>query len=88
MVGGEKKPGRLKDVCRDAALIEVDRWEALGTEVSLEIGLPGAAGPLRLDGRVIRLAPGEQGTHGIAILFTSPSPEAESRIDAFVAAQG
>jgi hypothetical protein len=87
-VAGERKAARLKDVCRDAALIEADRWEALGTEVGLEMQLPGSAGPLRLAGRVIRLAPGEQGTHGMAILFDGPSPEAEARIDEFIAGGG
>ena len=87
-VAGGKSTARLRDVCRDAALVEVDHWEALGTDVTLDMELPGAAGPLRVTGRVIRLAPGEQGTHGLAILFSSPSPEAEARIDEFIARQG
>jgi hypothetical protein len=87
-VAGGKRPARLKDVCRDAALVEADGWEPLGTEVALHMELPGAAGPLQVSGRVIRLAPGEQGTHGMAILFSGPSPEAEARIDEFIARQG
>jgi PilZ domain len=84
-VRGEARSATLRDVCRDAALVETDRWEPLGTEVTLALALPGASGPLELSGTVIRLAPGEQGTHGMAVLFSSPSPEAEARIDAFVA---
>jgi hypothetical protein len=84
---GGTRTARLKDVCRDAALVEADGWEPLETEVELRMELPGAAGPLQVSGRVIRLAPGEQGTHGMAILFSSPSPEAEARIDEFIAGQ-
>jgi hypothetical protein len=78
---------RLKDVCRDAALVEADRWEPLRTEVGLRMLLPGTSGPLQVSGRVIRLTPGEQGTHGMAILFSGTSPEAEALIAEFVAAQ-
>lgn len=87
-VAGAKRTALLKDVCRDAALLEADGWLPLETEVVLHMELPGAAGPLEVPGRVIRLAPGEQGTHGMAILFSSPSPEAEARIDEFIAGQG
>jgi hypothetical protein len=87
-VAGGKRTGRLRDVCRDAALVEADSWEPLETAVTLDMELPGSAGPLQVSGRVIRLAPGEQGTHGMAILFSSPSPEAEARIDEFIAGQG
>lgn len=87
-VAGETRTARLRDVCRDAALVEADRWEPLGTDVALALALPGTAGPIEVSGRVIRLAPGEQGTHGMAILFSGPSPEAEARIDEFIARQG
>ena len=87
IVAGVRKKARLRDVCRDAALVEVDSWEPLGTEVALDMELPDAPAPLQVTGRVIRLAPGEQGSHGIAILFLAPSPEVEAAIDAFVARQ-
>jgi hypothetical protein len=87
-VSGARRTALLKDVCRDAALLEADGWVPLGAEVALRMELPGAAGPLEVSGRVIRLAPGEQGTHGMAILFSSPSSEAEARIDEFIAGRG
>lgn len=87
-VAGERRDARLHDLCRDAALVEAVRPEPVGTAVTLEMLLPGASGPMRLAGTVIRLAPGEQGGHGMAILFSAPPPEAEARIDEFVASQG
>lgn len=87
-VAGQTRKALLKDICRDAALVELDRWEVLGTEVALEMELPGSSGPLRVSGRVIRLAPGEQAGHGMAILFSALSPEVEAGIDAFIARPG
>jgi hypothetical protein len=84
-VAGQAKKAILKDLCHDAALVELDRWEVLGTEVVLEMELPGSSGPLRVSGEVIRLAPGEQAGHGMAILFSAPSAEVEAGIDAFIA---
>lgn len=86
-VAEEVRKGVLKDICRDAALVELDRWEVLGTQVVLEMDLPGSPGPLSISGEVIRLAPGEQAGHGMAILFASPSAEVEAGIDAFIAGQ-
>jgi PilZ domain len=87
-VAGQPRKAVLKDICRDAALVELDRWEALGTEVILEMDLPGSSGPLRVTGEVIRLAPGEQAGHGMAILFSASTAEVETGIDAFIARQG
>jgi hypothetical protein len=87
-VAGQVRKALLKDICHDAALVELDRWEVLGTEVTLEMELPGSSGPLLVSGRVIRLAPGEQAGHGMAILFSAPSPEVEAGIDAFIARPG
>ena len=86
-VAGEVKTARLRDVCRDAALVEASHWEPLQTDVSVGIELPGTAGPFEVAGRVIRLAPGEQATHAMAILFSAPSAEAEARINELVHAQ-
>ena len=86
-VAGQTRKALLKDICRDAALVELDRWEVLGTEVELEMELPGSPGPLRVSGQVIRLAPGEHAGHGMAILFSAPSPEVEAGIDAFITRQ-
>jgi len=86
-VGGEILMGRLRDVCRDAALAETQLSFAVDTEVVLAMELPGTGGPLQLRGRIARLAPGEQGGCGMAILFHDITPAAAARIDFFVAKQ-
>ena len=84
--GAERFRGLLKDVCRDAALVEVDGDIQVGSELGLALELPGAGGPLRVVGTVVRLATGEHGQE-VAILFTDRTPGAETRIDVFVALQ-
>jgi hypothetical protein len=49
------------------------------------MALPGTGGPLEVGGRVIRVAPGEGDAQRLAILFTSVTPAAETRIDFFIA---
>jgi hypothetical protein len=86
---GASYPGRLRDICRDAALVEVDRPWSLETPVALAMELPGTGGPLEVLGRVVRLVPAQGGgPHGIAVLFTDVSPAAATRIDFFIALQG
>src|SRR5262245_12121150 len=86
---GASYPGRLRDVCRDAALVEVDRAWSLETPVALAMELPGTGGPLEVLGRVVRLVPptAPGAPHGIAVLFTDVSPAAATRIDFFIALQ-
>jgi hypothetical protein len=86
-VAGETRPARLRDVCRDAALVETERALAIETEVGLTLDLGRVGRAFEVSGRVIRLAPGAHGSHGVAILFSSLSSEAEARIDDFVAVQ-
>lgn len=83
----ERFLGRLKDVCRDAVLVETPRSLALGDEVAMELALPGTDGPLELVGHVVRVAPGESGAQDVAVLFTDLAPAAETRIDLFIAQQ-
>jgi PilZ domain len=87
IVGNESLMGRLRDVCRDAAYVEANRWFPLQTPVSVAMELPGTGGPLEVRGTVIRLAPGDQGTHGLAILFEEVTPAAALRIDFFISQQ-
>jgi hypothetical protein len=87
-VGQESVPGRLRDICRDAALVEVHRDCALGTTVSLMFGLDDDAGPLQVSGEVIRLAPGDGDARAVAVLFRDLPPAAEGRIEMFLARQG
>jgi hypothetical protein len=79
--------GQVRDICRDAVLVEVEAPQALDSTVTLLLELPGTGGPLRVVGRVVRLAPGTEGRHGAAVLFTDVPPAAEARIDFFVALQ-
>lgn len=84
-VAGKASPVRLCDVCRDAALVEAAEPLPLGTVVSLAMELPGTGGPLEVTGSVVRVAAGEGGHHGLAILFGDISAAAGARIDFFVA---
>ena len=86
-VGHETLMARLRDVCRDAAYVEANRMLPLETPVSVAMELPGTGGPLEVRGTVIRLAPGEEGTHGMAILFQDVTPAAALRIDFFISQQ-
>jgi PilZ domain len=80
--------GRLRDICRDAALVEVAAPQSLGAFVTLAFDLPGTGdGEVEAAGQVIRLAPGEDGGHGAAILFTDVAPQAAARIEFFLALQ-
>ena len=83
LVDGRAFPGRLRDICRDAALVDVHEVIPLETRVVLSVDLPGA-GAVEVAGRVIRLAEGEGDARGIAILFTDATPAAATRIDLFL----
>lgn len=81
-------PAHLRDICRDAAWVESDKGLAIDARVSLTMELPGTGGPLEVDGRVIRVAPGEKAPNGMAILFGDLPPTAATRIDFYIALQG
>lgn len=85
--GHEAFSGMLKDLCRDAALVELDRALPLDTEVALAVSLPGTGGPVFVVGRVVRVAAADQGRHDTAVLFTDVTPAAETRIEFFIALQ-
>jgi hypothetical protein len=87
-VGNDSLMARMRDVCRDAVLVEANRWFPLQTDVKVAMELPGTGGPLEVAGKVIRLAPGEQGTHSMAILFAELPQAATDRIDFFLTQQG
>jgi Tfp pilus assembly protein PilZ len=81
-------PGFLCDICRDAAWVESQRICVVGTEVSVALELPGTGGPMQIEGRVIRIGPGDREPNGMAILFNDLPPAVATRIDFFVALQG
>jgi hypothetical protein len=76
---------RIKDICRDAVLVEAARHWPLETEVGLRMELPGMNETIEVSGRVIRLVPNGSGPQGMAILFGNVSPLIGLRIEFFVA---
>jgi PilZ domain len=86
-VAGVTSSGKLQDICRDAALVEVDRPYPLQTPMTIEVELPGVKGVIRASGPVIRLAPYEDGRHSVAMLFDDLPKEHQLRIDLFISEQ-
>jgi hypothetical protein len=85
--GRDSMPGRLRDICRDAALVEVHRNCELGSEVSLMFELSEEDGPLQVAGQIIRLAPGDGDARAVAVLFRDLHPSVEGRIEMFLSRQ-
>ena len=83
-LGRDSVPGRLRDICRDAALVEVHHECALGSEVSLMFELSEEDGPMQVAGQVIRVAPGDGDARAVAVLFRDLHPTAEGRIEMFL----
>ncbi|HVR71347.1 MAG TPA: PilZ domain-containing protein [Vicinamibacteria bacterium] len=86
VVDGRSFPARLRDICRDAALVEAHEACPLETRIVLALELPGA-GAVEVAGRVIRLTDGEGDAHGLAVVFTAATPAAATRIDLFLSRQ-
>ncbi len=86
-IGAERIDARVRDICRDAVLVETERSFPLQTQVTVETELPNVPGAIRATGRVIRHAKGQDGAPGLAILFDEVSAEATLRIDLFVSEQ-
>ena len=85
-VSGQLFEVRLKDVCRDAVLVESSQTWPLGTPLGVVLGLPDGQSPVEVHGTIIRLSPpGEGELTGIAVLFTELSPELATRLDFFFA---
>ncbi|HEY7511753.1 MAG TPA: PilZ domain-containing protein [Vicinamibacteria bacterium] len=87
MADGRSFPGRLRDICRDAALVEVHEALPLDARVVLTVDLPGA-GTVEVAGRVIRVTEGEGDARSMAVLFTDATPAAATRIDLFLSREG
>jgi hypothetical protein len=85
-VGGQLVAVRLKDVCRDAVLVEAPHAWSLGTPVGVILGLPDGHAPVEVTGTVIRVVlPTSEESAGVAVLFTQLSPELATRLDFFFA---
>jgi hypothetical protein len=87
IVGEETLEARVRDICRDAVLVEAAKSYPLETEVRFETELPRVTGTIQASGRVIRLAPGANDSHGMAILFDDLPAETAMRVDLFVSEQ-
>lgn len=83
-IGDETIDCRVRDICRDAALVEAERSFPLHTEVALETELPKVTGAIRATGRVVRHAGGHDSSWAMAILFDEISAEVALQIDLFV----
>jgi len=83
-IGHEAAPGRLRDICRDAALVELHRACTLGEEALLAFELAEEDGPIQVTGTVIRIAEGLGDAHAVAVLFRNVQPAAEGRIEMFL----
>jgi len=81
-VEGKTVPGRLHDVCRDAALVETHQRVAVGTKVMLAWEQTG--GMVQVDGVVLRVSAGEGDARGIAILFEDVAPATATAIELLV----
>ena len=87
-VGDRLVEASVRDICRDAVLVEANHWFPLGTELQVRIDLPAPHPPIQSAGRVLRLSPGEQGSHDMALLFEGLSPADQLRIDYLVEQAG
>jgi len=83
-VGKETLDCRVRDLCRDAALVLASKCYPLQTKAALEMELPSTPGTVSVTGKVVRLAPSEQGAHGMAILFDELPLETGLRLELFV----
>ena len=86
-IGHQSAPGRLRDICRDAALVEVHRPCTMGEEAVLSFELAEEDGPIQVSGTVIRIAEGVGDARAVAVLFRNVQPAAEGRIEMFLSRQ-
>jgi hypothetical protein len=82
-VDGRTVPGRIHDVCRDAALVEMHERCPVGTRVVLAWESP--RGMAQVDGIVLRVSPGEGDARGMAVLFVDVAPATATAIELLVA---
>jgi hypothetical protein len=87
-VAGTDHVGSVKDICRDAVLVETDQSWPVETPVGLEMTLPGLDGAVALTGRVVREVRSDGGPSGVAILFNAPDALTMLKIDLFLELHG
>jgi hypothetical protein len=80
-MAGQTVPGRLHDVCRDAALVVTHQGCGVGTRVTLAWeSSRGGGGMVQVDGVVLRISPADKDASGIAILFVDVAPATATAI--------
>lgn len=80
--------GKVKDLCRDAALFETLQSIPVGSPVEVTLEVPGAAAPLVIRGRVVREAEAGDGHPTVAVLFTEETPEFATQLDFLIDSTG
>ncbi|HEV7499408.1 MAG TPA: PilZ domain-containing protein [Vicinamibacteria bacterium] len=80
---GRTVPGRLHDVCRDAALVETHELCVVGTKVTLAWETSGG-GMVQVAGVVLRVSAGEGDARKIAILFVEVAPATATGIELLI----
>jgi len=83
-MAGQTVPGRLHDVCRDAALVETHDSCVVGTRVTLAWESSRGGGMVQVDGLVLRVSASEGDARRIAILFVDVAPAATTAIELLV----
>lgn len=81
-VEGRTVPGRIHDICRDAALVESHERCVVGAKVAMARESAGSVA--RVDGVVLRVSAGEGDARGIAILFVDVAPAAATAIELLI----
>jgi hypothetical protein len=83
-MAGQTVPGRLHDVCRDAALVVTHQHCVVGTRVTLAWESSRGGGMVQVDGVVRRVSLTEGDACGIAILFVDVAPATSTAIELLV----
>src|SRR4030095_7247758 len=82
-MAGQTVPGKLHDVCRDAALVYTHHTCVVGTRVTLAWQADGG-GMVRVAASVLRVSAAEGDARGIAILFVDVAPATATAIELLV----
>jgi hypothetical protein len=85
-VGGTSS-GKVRDLCRDAALFETTQSLPVGTPVEMALEFPGLPSPLVIKGKVVREAQSIDGRRAVAVLFTEETPEFVTQLDFLIDAR-
>ena len=82
-VDGHTVPGRIHDVCRDAALVETHQRCTVGMNVLLAWD-SGGGGMVQVAGVILRISAAEGDARRVAILFVDVAPATATAIELLV----